>query len=236
MFKLDEEFGADDLSQAVREAEKNYVIQINDYVQINVFTNNGERIIDPNNQFNNNQGNQQNLRNNQRQFEYLVQVDGRVKVPILGLVKLEGMTIQEAETYLEQLFDEYYKDSFVRLQYINKRVILLGATGGSVITLQNENISLVEIIAMAGGISQGAKSSTVKLIRGDLTNPEVFSVDLRTISGMKASILNVEPGDIIYVEPRRRVFFEAIRDVGPIMGLISSLLTLAFIIENVSNR
>ena len=101
-----------------------------------------------------------------------------------------------------------------------------------VIPLNNENMSLVEVIALAGGINQDGKAHNVRLIRGDLNNPTVFLIDLGTIAGMKASILNVEPGDIIYLEPRRRVFFEALSDVTPILSLVTSLLTLAFIIAN----
>jgi len=234
MFKLDENFAAGDLSQALAEAEKNYVIQVNDFLNISVFTNKGERIIDPNFELNVGQGGQSSSTNRQSSSQYLVQVDGNSKIPVLGLVKLEGMTIQEAETYLEELFDEYYKESYVKVNYSNKRVIVLGAPGGLIIPLENENMSLVEIIALSGGIGQDAKSKNVRLIRGDLTNPEVFFVGLGTISGMRASILNVEPGDIIYIEPRRRVLFEAIRDVTPILSLFASLLTLAFVIDNLS--
>ena len=208
MFKLDDNFAAADLSQAIVEAEKNYVIQVNDFLNINVYTNEGERIIDPNFELNVGQGGQSTA-NRQGNFQYLVQVDGNTKIPVLGLVKVEGMTIQEVETYLEELFDEFYKGSFVKVSYMNKRVIVLGAAGGQIIPLENENVSLVEVVALSGGMTRDSKSQNLRLIRGELTNPEVYFVDLGTVSGMKASILNVEPGDIIYIEPRRRVFFEA---------------------------
>lgn len=115
MFKLDDNFSESDLSQAIVEAEKNYVIHVNDFLEIDVFTNKGERVIDPNFELRISQGNQNTQ--NQKDFQYLVQVDGSTKIPVLGLVKLEGMTIQEAETFLEGLFDEYYKDSFVKVNY-----------------------------------------------------------------------------------------------------------------------
>ena len=48
MFKPDKGYETEQLSQVVAEAEKNYVIQVNDLLDLNVFTNKGERIIDPN--------------------------------------------------------------------------------------------------------------------------------------------------------------------------------------------
>ncbi|MDA0196819.1 MAG: hypothetical protein O2887_11030, partial [Bacteroidetes bacterium] len=135
-----------------------------------------------------------------------------------------------------ELFPLFYPFFEIRLSdscvnYSNKRVIVLGAPGGQIIPLENENMSLVEIIALSGGINQDARSQNIRLIRGDLTNPEVYYVDLGTVAGMRASILNVEPGDVIYIEPRRRVLFEALRDVSPILGLVTSLLTLAYVLQ-----
>ena len=234
MFRTGKEYDTGKLTQGALEAEKNYVIQVNDLLTIDVFTNKGERIIDPNFELGIVQGGQ-SQNNQQRNFDYLVQVDGNVKLPILDLVKLEGMTLQEAETILEERYNEYYKDSYVKLNYNSKRVIVLGSPGGQVIPLINENMSLVEIVAMTGGIDRNGKSHNVRLIRGELTNPEVYLIDLSTIDGMKASILNVEPGDIIYIEPRRRVFFETLRDITPILSLTTSIITLAFVIENLND-
>lgn len=234
MFRTGEGYESSDLRSAIDKAEKNYLIQVNDRVTLDVFTNKGERIIDPNFELGIGAGANQNLRN-QQDFDYLIQVDGQVKLPILGLVELEGLTIQQAEEKLEKLYDQFYKDSYVKLTYSNKRVVVLGATGGQVVLLPNENMSLVEVVALAGGVSQDAKVDDIRLIRGELENPEVYVIDLSTIGGMQASILNVEPGDVIYIEPRRRVFFEALRDVTPILSLIASLLTLALVIENLND-
>ena len=230
MFKLDENFTAADLSKAVNESEKNYIIQKNDFLSLDVFTNKGERIIDPNQELLIAQGNQAGL---QRQdFTYLVMEDGTVKLPIIGQIKVDSLTINEAEKLLEETYDIYYKDSFVRLGFENKRVVILGATGGQVIPLLNENTSIIEALAQAGGIDIGGKAHNVRLIRGDYNNPEVFEIDLATIDGMRSSIITLKPGDVIYVEPWRRVWLEGIRDIAPVLSLVSSILTLALVLQN----
>ena len=235
MFKPNDGLEAQQLTQVVAEAEKNYVIQVNDILELRVFTNKGERIIDPNFELGVGQGGNQAIQLQQRNFTYLVQIDGNVKLPIIDLIRLEGMTIQEAENILERRYNEYYKDAFVKLSYKSKRVIVLGASGGQVIPLENENMSLVEVLALAGGIDQTGQAHNIRLIRGDLSNPTVYLIDLGTIGGMKASILNVEPGDIIYIEPRRRAFFEALRDITPILSLVTSLVTLAVTLAILAN-
>jgi polysaccharide export outer membrane protein len=229
MFKLDKDFSKSDLTTAIMQAERNYVIQKNDYLTIDVFTNKGERIIDPNFELQQNMGNQRRM---QEDFKYLVQQDGTVKLPIVGQIELDSLTLNQAESVLEDEYNVYYKDAFVKLGYTNKRVVLLGALGGQMVPLINENMSLIEVLAMAGGLDMGAKAQNIKIIRGDLTNPEVYQINLSTLSGMQGTMLNMEPGDIVYVEPWRRPWLEVTRDIAPLLSLMSSTLALILVLQN----
>ena len=49
---------------------------------------------------------------------------------MVGYVNLGGMTIDKAQIFLEDLYASYYIDPFVRIKYMNKRVIVLGSPGG----------------------------------------------------------------------------------------------------------
>ncbi len=228
MFRVDE---ATKLATAVQTAERNYVIQTDDILRVDVFTNDGERIIDPNFELQQGNINPQNL----LRFTYLVQLDGMVKIPVVGKVKLEGLTIDAAETVLEGLFEEYYKGSFVKLGFENKRVIVLGATGGQLVALRNQNMSLLEVLALAGGIDYGSRAQNIRILRGNLADPQVFEINLNTVEGMKQTIIPIEPGDVIYVEPWRRPIFEALRDVTPILSATTSLIAFVLLIQNVAN-
>ena len=227
MFKVDEEQDLSYLSSDITVIEKNYIIQPNDLLELRVYTNKGELIIDPNNELQTQQN--QNRREEDRP-EFLILEDGTVKFPMIGEVNIEGMRINEAEDYLEKKFNEYYKDAYVKLKYLNKRVIVLGAPGGQVIRLENENTSVIEIVALAGGIDDTGKAHNLRLIRGDLHEPEVFLIDLSTVKGMRTSMMAAMPGDIIYVEPRVKVFTEATRDFLTIFSLLASTLTLYVLI------
>ena len=232
MFQAEED--ALSIQQSVNFAERNYLIQVDDLLRIDVFTNDGERIIDPNFEL------QQNIPQqiqNQRRFNYLVQIDGEIKLPMIGKIPIAGLTIDEAEKKLERLFDKFYKNSFVKLAFENKRVVVLGGVnGGQLIPLTNQNMTLVEVIALAGGVNFGSKAHNIRLIRGKLSNPTVFQINLSTIDGMKQSIVPVEPGDIIYVEPWRRPFFEGFKDVAPILStttaITSSVVAIILLIRS----
>lgn len=235
LFQLDENFTSEDLSKVIETAEANYLLQVDDRIQVEVFTNKGERLIDPNFEFMDQQNNNQFMMQNRFLYEYLIQYDGTVKLPMIGKKKLTGLTVDEAESILEQDYRLHYVDPFVRITVINRRVIVLGANGGQVLPLVNENTTLVEVLALYGGLNLGAKAQNIKLIRGDLDNPEVHQIDLSTISGMRRSALRVESEDIIYVEPWRRPWLESLRDITPALSLTTSILTLIVVVQNLAN-
>ena len=92
------------------------------------------------------------------------------------------------------------------------------------VPLENENTSLIEVLALAGGVG-GSKAFRIKLIRGDLRNPQVFLIDLSTIEGLKKTNLQIVSNDIIYVEPAL-----TLTDVNTQIGPIISLVTTAILI------
>jgi len=115
---------------------------------------------------------------------------------------------------------------------------VLGAAGGQVISLSNDNMNLLEVLALAGGIDgggggggttgfyrNGGRADNIRIIRGNLKNPRVQQVNLSTLDGMRRASLQIEPNDIIYVEPIRRPLLDALSDAGPILSLSSLVLT-----------
>ena len=213
-----------EVKQLVELAERNYVIQKNDYLQLEVYTNKGERLIDPDLELTK-ELNNQNL-NAKPIPNYLVDIKGVAKFPMVGEIKVEGLTIRLAEEVLQKTYESYYKDSFVILKYTNKRVIVLGAPGGQVIPLINENVHLVEVLALAKGIDNLAKAQNVRVLRGD----HVLVADLSTIDGYLKNNILIEHGDIVYVEPIRRPVSEAFRDFLPVLTVLTSLTTLIVVI------
>lgn len=232
MLQVTDEDYADALQKEMLEAERNYQIQPADYLNIEVYSNSGERIIDPDFELARSLGGGNNQVQLQRPTpNYLVLPDSTVRLPMVGYVRLGGMRLAEADSLLSARYQEFYKDAFVLTRYINKRVIVLGATGGQVIPLENENMNLLEALALSGGIAGKGKAHNVRLIRQpQAPNPNVQLINLSTIEGMQKASLTLEPGDVIYVEPIRRILPETVRDIGPVVGILSNVLTLVIVL------
>lgn len=256
---------------AVNRTSRNYLIQPNDFLDVRVNTNKGERIVDPNGelQFGSPSGTLPNrgsvvggsgassARSTPRNTgqgagaatsgsEFLVQADGTAVLPLVNRIKLSGLTLLQADSVLALRYNEFYKESFVTTRVTNNRVFVLGATGGQVIALTNDNMNLLEVIALAGGVDgansgaglyrNGGRANNIRIIRGDLKNPRVQQIDLSTLDGMRRANLQIEPNDVIYVEPIRRPLLDALVDAGPILSLSSLLVTTSYIIINQLNR
>jgi polysaccharide export outer membrane protein len=201
-----------------------YRLAPNDVIEFRLFANDGFKMIDLINA-----GAQQNMIIRQG-FEYILDQHGNVKMPIIGLVSLDSMTLREAESYLEVRYAEYYVKPFAMVNVVNRRVMVFPGEPGAarVLQLQNNNTTVFEAIAMAGGISSSGKAHKVTLIRqtNDPNNPKVYRLDLSKMENIAQGNIVVQSNDIIYVEPRRRYATRTIQEISPFLSLISATLTL----------
>ena len=204
-----------------------YKIAINDIVSFSIFSNDGFKLVDVTTLSGegvlSGGGAAAATRGN---LQYKVEFDGTIKLPLLGHVSLKGMTIREAEVFLEEKYSAFYNKPYVLLEVTNRRVIVFPGSAGSarVVILANENTSLLEGLATAGGISQNGMAYRVKLIRGDLKNPQVYLIDLSTIEGVKKADLILQANDIIYVQPKLRIGNDVIAQVLPYLSFITTII------------
>jgi len=221
LYQSDVDFAFQSLSEEAGRITENYKIQVDDLLNIEIYSHKGERLIDPDNELS---GNVQ-LQSKPKP-KYLVQKNGLVQLPMIGEFKLEGLTLRESNLNLATEYSKYYTDPFVITNFTNKRIIVMGAPGGKVIPLENENTTLAEAITLAGGIGTNGKASNIKLFRAN----RVYQFDLTVLNNWEQSYFAIESGDIIYIEPIKRPLIESIRDITPVMGLVTSLITLVFLI------
>lgn len=230
MFAIDEDTNYDSLGVFVDEVNSNYRIDIDDYLEVDVFTSNGERLIDPDRELVKGIGN--NNSNSNNKIKYLVDINGQATLPMIGKVDLSGLTLFEADSVLAEKYNVFYTNTFVKTKCLNRRVTVLGAMGGTVVNLENENTNLLEVLALVGGLDNTSKATNIRIIRGELSNPAVQVIDLRTIEGMKKASLRIQNKDVIYVEPFRKPMLESIKDVTPILSFVTTIITFVFVITN----
>jgi polysaccharide biosynthesis/export protein len=230
MLKTDRKFVYNDIPKTVNEE---YVLSPNDFLEMRLFANKGFLIIDISSGAEERAGGAMAVGRNF--ITYPIYENGDVKMPIIGYVNLTGMTIKEAEKYLEEQYAEYYVDPYVQLMVVNRRVFVFPGGGGDakVIPLMNNNITLLEAITLAGGLHKRGRAKKIKLIREVGDKHEVYLIDLSDISGLQYADLIVQANDIIYVEPVPQIAQELLQEITPILSLVSSLFIIYLTLQNI---
>jgi polysaccharide export outer membrane protein len=215
-----------------------YKLAPNDIINLSVYTNDGYKLIDLTASTASNITGGGTGSVSATGTKFTIDIEGFVKLPIIGRVKVKDLTIRETELMLEQQYATYYTKPFVILTVLNRRVLVFPGSGGSgkVVNIENENITLLEALALAGGITETGKAWQIKLIRGDYRNPQVQLIDLSTIEGMKQSNMLLQANDVIYVEPVPRISQGVLAQLLPIVGILTSLLIVYDIVRRGSSN
>lgn len=140
-------------------------------------------------------------------LSYEVEQDGKVNLPAVGKVEVIGLTRREAANKIEQIFREKQsRDPIIEVSIVNLKVTLLGefSKQGNFL-LQRDNTTLIDILGEAGGITKTADPKTLKIFRGDRTNPEIIHVNLNDYKSLASQKLILQNNDIIVLQPDKNV-------------------------------
>jgi polysaccharide export outer membrane protein len=156
---------------------------------------------------------------------YKVRPDSTVKIPLIGYVKVGGLTMNELENIIEERLSHLYKDPFVIARIENKRIFVYNSGNAATIyQLQNQNTTLFEVLAGTGGVPVNSNASRIKVIRGDAKNPEIYLINLSTVNGISDANMIMHAGDIVYIDPFINYANFIVTDIGGVMGLLSSVI------------
>ncbi|WP_308991929.1 polysaccharide biosynthesis/export family protein [Mariniflexile litorale] len=172
-------------------------------------------------------------------IDYLIDVDGNIDYPILGKVKLVGLTTEEAKELFKKKFSEgqLLKDPVVIIRVLNFRITVAGEVRSpGVYPVSGERVSILEALGMAGDLTIKGRRDNILVVRDfngtktytrvDLTNKEVFN----------SPVYYLTQNDYVYVEPNNSSISNASGDsrVGTIISITSFILTttLIFVTRN----
>jgi polysaccharide export outer membrane protein len=156
----------------------------------------------------------------------LVSQEGTIRLPLIGVQKITGMTEDEAAKYLIEQYQMYLRNPYVTVEIMNQRLFILGEVKQpGVVPVTNGTMNLIEALARSNDLTDYADRTSIKIIRGDLRSPEVRVVDLTQMSAIRLTSLYLKPNDIVYVQPRAMKGYNmAFNEIAPPFQLLSSML------------
>lgn len=132
----------------------------------------------------------------------MIDPKGFAKLPVVGNVKLGGLTLDGAKDTLVNIYGKLIKEPVIEIKVLNLEVTVLGEVNSpGNYKLDKSQNNLIEVLGMAGGFHYYADKTKIKVIRGDLTDGSAkqFYIDLTDMEDISTGKLNIHPNDIIYI-------------------------------------
>ncbi|MDP5157141.1 MAG: polysaccharide biosynthesis/export family protein [Flaviramulus sp.] len=166
--------------------------------------------------------------------DYIIDVEGNIDYPVLGKIKLMGLTVEEAKQLFKKKFEDgnLLKDPVVIIRIMNYRITIDGAVNGpGVYPVTGERISIIEALGMAGGLNIKARRDNILIVR-DFNGTKTFSrIDLTSKEVFNSPVYFLTQNDYVYVEPNNSFISGASGDsrIGAMIGITTSLIGLVLI-------
>ena len=142
--------------------------------------------------------NQQNIENF---VGYYVDSEGFIDFPIVGKIKVGGLTITQAKNLVTEKTSTYLKGAAINMRFINLKVTVLGEVKKpGIVKFSNKRITILEALGEAGDFTDYAKRDTVLIIREIGDQRTTARLNLQDKTFLTSPYYYLEQNDVIYVE------------------------------------
>ncbi|MFI3305488.1 MAG: polysaccharide biosynthesis/export family protein [Rikenellaceae bacterium] len=170
---------------------------------------------------------------------YLVNSDGEITFPILGTIKVEGMTHKQMAAYVETLIKDggYILDPVVSVRLENFKVTMIGEVGVTVLDIETSRVSIFDALSMAGDMTIMGVRDSISIIRESDGMRTIGKVDINSKSVFESPYYYLQPNDVVYVEPNKKAkkesketTTEVLRNSVTFLSLITSIFAVVSLI------
>ena len=135
-------------------------------------------------------------------LNYVIRQDGTISFPVLGNIKLVGLTLVEASELLKQNISNYVKNPIVTIEWVNFKFTILGEVKRpGLYKSSSERITIIEAIGIAGDLDIQADRKNILLIREIGTERFTYNIDLTNKAFIYSEAYYLKQNDQIIVSP-----------------------------------
>jgi polysaccharide export outer membrane protein len=154
---------------------------------------------------------------------FVVDKKGDLALPYVGTIHVAGLSMDDAHDTILNRFKKYIDDPVIIIKKLSFKVSVLGEVNRpGLYYVPNEQLTLLEGLAMAGDLNNFADRTNLRILRKTSTGTIEIPVDLTSKEAFTGVSKFIYPDDVIYIPPTRKKAFTA---VSPATAVITSFLT-----------
>lgn len=168
---------------------------------------------------------------------YLVNSLGEIELPMLGVLKVSGLTTRQLKDTLksELQIKEFLKDPIITVRLINFKVTVIGEVKNpGTINVLSERITIVEALSQAGDLDLQGKRKNVLLIRENKGQRLYANIDLTDKALFESPYYYLVQNDVLYVEPNKVKINSS--GIGPATGIFVGSFGILLALVNIFTR
>lgn len=173
-------------------------------------------------------------------YSYTVTNSGDLILPAIGHVNVDGCTVEQSARRIEEKISELglIKDPKVTVRLLNARVTVVGAVKSpKVVNLTSERNTIVDVLAQCTDIDDTGLRYKITLYREEQGKLSKYDLDMTKADIFNSPAYYVQQNDMIYVEPNKSkrikssAFYSSLSAWGSIIGIITSAISLVFLVK-----
>ncbi|WP_293713712.1 polysaccharide biosynthesis/export family protein [uncultured Parabacteroides sp.] len=168
---------------------------------------------------------------------YLVEIDGTINFPLLGKIKVAGLTRRQLIDLIQKRLENegFIKNPVVTVRFLNFRISILGEVSRpGTYAISSERITLFEALSLAGDLTIHGRRNRVAVIREADGVRTILYHDLRSRDIFQSPDYYLKQNDMVYVEPNRVKAESSVQNqftnVGTWISLVSFLASMSVLI------
>lgn len=145
-----------------------------------------------------------NVTQSPQQQTYIVNKKGEINFPVLGKVKVEGLTTDEVQSLLEKQISKDVENPYVRVQMVDFKVNVLGEVKQpGAIKVTSQRFSVLDALASAGDLTEYGLRDGVIVIREENGHKAYHRMNLNDAAILSSPYFYLQQNDVVYVEPNK---------------------------------
>ncbi len=141
-------------------------------------------------------------------YTNLIHPNGCIKLPLVGDVQVQGLTLREAKREIEEAIKPILKLNSVDVRIMGQYFSIIGAGKSGRFPITREKVNIFQAIAMAGDLGFYVDRSKIKILRETENGGSVIKVfDIRSVDVIHSEYYYLEPDDVIFLQPMKEQFF-----------------------------